>query len=453
MLDTVPSARDVRAAGLLEDPGKCLPALGQLRDGEALDAGAARGPWEAVVDRIDDAVRLLGVPSPMRDWLVACERVTEVALPIRRDDGEIAVFTGWRVQHNTSRGPGKGGIRFHPEVDADEVRALAAAMSFKTAVVGLPFGGAKGGVCCDPTTLSTGELERLVRRYAFAISPVLGPDRDIPAPDVNTDGRVMGWLVDTISMLHGQFQPGIVTGKPTVLGGMAAHEGGTARGLTVCITEAYTRLALPLAGSRVVLQGFGKVGGALAFLLSSLGMRIVSVADAGGAVLNEGGLDCHELAAHVKRTGTVAGYAGGDDIPSAAIFDVEAELFVPAALGGVIDESVAARLAVPLVVEGANGPTMPEAEAILDRRGILVIPDILANAGGVVSSYFEWVQARQGHEWEDIDVARRLTARMEASFGQVWEMADVHQVSLRRAAFALGVQRLCDAIDARGIFP
>jgi glutamate dehydrogenase (NAD(P)+) len=357
------------------------------------------------------------------------------------------------VHHDTTRGPGKGGIRFHPEVDADEVKALAAAMTFKTAILDLPFGGAKGGVRCDPTALSLHELERLTRRYTYEISPLLGPDRDVPAPDVNTDGRVMAWLMDTLSMTQGQHQPGSVTGKPLSIGGTRAHAGATSSGCLVCARAAFVQLGLSMAGRRVVIQGFGKVGGPLAFLLSSAGMRVVAVGDVGGAVANEGGLDAGALSDHVSETGSVAGFAGGDVVAADALWDVECELLVPAALGGVITAPVAERLRTKVIVEAANGPTTPEAQPILDRRGIVVVPDILANAGGVTASYFEWAQARQGYPWDDDVVAERLRQRMDDAFTAVWARSQTLGVNMRAAAFVVAVERLAAAHEARGLFP
>ncbi len=282
-------------------------------------------------------------------------------------------------------------------------------MTFKTAVLDLPFGGAKGGVRCDPTALSLGELERLTRRYTYEISPLLGPDRDVPAPDINTDGRVMAWLMDTLSMTQqGTHLPGSVTGKPLAVGGTRAHAGATSTGCVVCARAAFVEMGIPMAGSRVVIQGFGKVGGPLAFLLHSAGMRVVAVADAGGAVANAGGLDAGALSDHVTLTGSVAGFSGGDAIASDAIWDLECELLVPAALGGVIDAAVARRIQAKVIVEAANGPTTVEGQAVLEERGIVVVPDILANAGGVTASYFEWAQSRQGYPWEEDLVAERL---------------------------------------------
>jgi glutamate dehydrogenase/leucine dehydrogenase len=406
-----------------------------------------------VLERLDDAAVLVGVDPAIQRILRVPERTLEVSVPVRMDDGSIEVFTGWRVHHDTTRGPGKGGLRFHPEVDADEVKALAASMTFKTAVADLPFGGAKGGVRCDPTQLSLGELERLTRRYTYEITPLLGPDRDVPAPDVNTDGRVMAWMMDTLSMTTGQHMPGVVTGKPLSIGGTRMHAGATSSGVVVCVRQAFERLGIELTGKRAVIQGFGKVGGPLAFLLSSAGMRVIAVTDAGGAVVNEGGLDVAELADHMAHTGTVAGFVGGDVIDPEVAYTLPAELFVPAALGGVITEDVAEKLGASVVVEAANGPTTRAAEPVLDRRGIVVVPDILANSGGVTASYFEWAQSRQGYAWEDELVAERLRTRMEHAFAAVWAMADTHDVSLRRAAFALGLQRVADAIESRGLFP
>ena len=413
----------------------------------------AADAWQAINERLDDAAALIDLDPGIHDVLRNCERTLEVSVPVKMDDGSVQVFTGWRVHHDTTRGPGKGGIRFHPSVDAEEVKALAAGMTYKTAVLDLPFGGAKGGVRCDPTVLSIGELERLTRRYAYEITPLIGTDRDVPAPDVNTDGRVMAWLMDTVAMTTGQHQTGIVTGKPLSIGGTRLHSGATSQGVVVSVRAAFEQLGIALPGRRAVIQGFGKVGGPLAFLLSSAGMRIVAVSDARGAVLNEGGLDPQELSAHVAATGTVAGFGGGDPIEAGDVYAVPAEVFVPAALGGVITPEVAEVLASRVVVEAANGPTTPAAEPILERRGIVVVPDILANAGGVTASYFEWAQNRQGMAWEDDVVADRLRSRMERAFGDVWAEADRLGVSLRRAAFALAVDRVAVAIAARGLFP
>ena len=415
--------------------------------------GPPRDAWDAVLERLDDAAKLTGIDPDIHRKLRIPKRVLEVAVPVRMDDGHLEVFTGWRVHHDTTRGPGKGGIRFHPGVDAREVTALAAGMTLKTAVAGLPFGGAKGGVRCDPRLLSLGELERLTRRYTVEIAPLLGPDLDVPAPDINTDGRVMAWLLDTLSMLKGTDMATSVTGKPLSVGGTKGHSGATSTGVLVCARAAFKELGLDFVGGRAVVQGFGKVGGPLAFLLASAGMRVVAVSDVDGATYNQGGLDPAALADHVAAAGTVAGFDGGDVIEPAEIWEVPAELCVPAALAGAIDVGVADRLASAVVVEAANGPTTPEADHVLEDRGIHVVPDILANAGGVTASYFEWAQARQGIQWEEDVLAGRLRRSMEVASADVWAKAAQLDVTLRRSAFALAVERVAAAIAARGIFP
>jgi glutamate dehydrogenase (NAD(P)+) len=409
--------------------------------------------WNAVLERLDEAAILAKLDVDVHHLLRTPRRVLEVAVPVRLDDGSVEVFTGWRVHHDTTRGPGKGGIRFHPALDAEEVKALAAMMTFKTALVDLPFGGAKGGVRCDPRKLSPTELERVTRRYAYEVSPLLGPDTDIPAPDVNTDGRVMAWLMDTLSMIDQRSMPASVTGKPLSLGGTRSHAGATSTGCVVCVRAVFRELGLPLTGSRVVLQGFGKVGGPLAYLLSSAGMRVVAIADVGGAVANEGGLDPQALTEHVSATGSVEGFRGGEPIDRDAVWDIECELAVPAALGGVIDASVAERLRAKVIVEAANGPTTVDAQPVLERRGVVVVPDILANAGGVTTSYFEWAQAQQGYPWDDDLVADRLRQRMDSAFTAVWARAEALGVGLGPAALVVAVERVAAAIETRGLFP
>jgi glutamate dehydrogenase (NAD(P)+) len=413
----------------------------------------SRRSWEAVLERLDEAAELSKLDPDVHRVLRTPARVLEVSVPVRMDDGSVEVFTGWRVHHDTTRGPGKGGIRFHPELDVEEVKALAAMMTFKTALLDLPFGGAKGGVRCDPTALSSAELERVTRRYAYEMSPFLGPESDIPAPDVNTDGRVMAWLMDTLSMIQSVHMPASVTGKPLALGGTKAHSGATSSGCLDVARSAFRELGILMAGSRAVVQGFGKVGGPLTFLLSSAGMRIVAVSDVGGAVANEGGLDVSALADHVSETGSVAGFAGGEPINADALWDVECELLVPAALGGVITESIAERVRARVIVEAANGPTTTAAQPILDRRGVVVVPDILANAGGVTASYFEWAQARQGYPWDDSLVAERLRQRMGNAFTAVWARAQTLGVDMRLAAHVVAIERVAAAHDARGLFP
>ncbi len=410
-------------------------------------------PWLAVLERLDDAAKLTGVDPDIHRLLRTPRRVLEVAVPVRMDDGRIEVFTGWRVHHDTTRGPAKGGIRFHPDVDVHEVMALAADMTFKTAVAKLPFGGAKGGVRCDPRLLSLGELERITRRYTLEISPLLGPDKDVPAPDVNTDEQVMAWIVDTLSMLRGEVLSGSATGKPLSIGGSRGHTGATSSGVLICVRAVFAELDVPMVGARAVIQGFGKVGGPLAFLLSSAGMRVIAVSDVGGAVHNPGGLDPYALSEHVAATGSVVGFSGGEPLQKDDMWALECELVVPAALAGAITAAVAERLGGRVMVEAANGPTVPEADVVLERRGVTVVPDILANAGGVTASYFEWAQSRQGYAWDEETVASRLRKGMDDAFSTVWAKADNLSVSLRRAAFAVALERVAEAIAARGLFP
>ncbi|MCL4313928.1 MAG: Glu/Leu/Phe/Val dehydrogenase [Actinobacteria bacterium] len=410
-------------------------------------------PWQAMLERLRDAFDLVGADEYVRSVLSVPRRSLEVSVPVRMDDGHVEVFKGWRVHHDTSRGPAKGGLRFHPLLNVDELAALAAAMTLKCAIVDLPFGGGKGGVRCDPTKLSDGELERLTRRFAYEISWLLGPDSDVPAPDVNTDERVMGWLMDTLSMIKGGNIPGSVTGKPLALGGMPLHAGATSGGVVTCLRAVLAELGIGLTGSRAVIQGFGKVGAPLAYLLASAGMRVVAVADVAGAVYNPGGLDPSQLAAHVAEHGTVAGFKGGQSIGTEEFWSVESEVAVPAALEGAIDTEAAKVIQAKVVIEAANGPTTLSGDAVLESRGVVVVPDILANAGGVTASYLEWVQARQGYAWEQRVAAERLRSKMDLAFREVWAKADRLKISLRRAAYVLGVERVTEALLARGLFP
>ena len=409
--------------------------------------------WDAIRARIEDAANLLGLEDGITQIIVTPERILEVAIPIRRDNGRVEVFTGWRVQHSTARGPGKGGIRFHPAVDVREVMALAADMTVKCAVVDIPFGGAKGGVVVDPASLSEGELERLTRRYAFDIASLLGADRDVPAPDVNTDARIMSWIMDTVSMMQGHVTPGVVTGKPIAIGGIAGHVGATSSGVVLCAEATFRELGMPFSGARAVVQGYGKVGAPLVFLLSSLGVRVVAVADVGGAIHNPGGIDPAALAEHFARVGTVAGFPDADVIDPGSLFSIGCELAIPAALEGVITADVAASFGGKVLVEAANGPTTPEADPILEERGVTVVPDVLANAGGVVASYFEWAQARQGYTWESGVFSTRHRETMERAFDATWQKSAMLKVPLRRAAVALGLDRVAEATRLRGLFP
>jgi len=419
---------------------------------EGLDR-SSHNAWTQVVSLLEEAAQLLHLDEWLRKMLIEPERILQVAVPVRMDDGHVEMFTGWRIQHDTSRGPGKGGLRFHPSVDVNEIAALSADMSVKCAVVNIPFGGAKGGVRVDPSKLSRGELERLTRRYTFDIAAILGPDRDIPAPDVNTDTQVMSWVMDTISMIRGRPTPGVVTGKPLAIGGTFGHAGATSLGVSICAGAMFKRLGIPLRDARAVVQGYGKVGAPLIKFLDGLGMRVVAVADVLGAIYAEEGLEPGLLQEHFEATGSVVGFEGAESIDPAQLFAVESELAVPAAMGGSIDERVAELMAAKVMVEAANGPTTRGAEAILEKRGIISVPDVLANAGGVVASYFEWAQDLQGFLWERELFTRRLEMTMHEAFNHVFDRSESLKVPMRQAAVAVGVERIAEAIELRGLFP
>jgi len=418
------------------------------------DADAhAFNPWLHVASLIEEAGHLLGLDEGLIKRIVTPERILEVAVPVKMDSGEVEMFTGWRIQHDTSRGPGKGGIRFHPSVNVDEIAALSADMSIKCAVVNIPYGGAKGGVAVDPSLLSRGELERLTRRYAFTIAPMIGPDRDIPAPDINTDTQVMSWIMDTVSMLRGHNVTGVVTGKPLSIGGTLGHAGATSLGVTICTVSLLQRLGRSPEGTRVVIQGYGKVGGPLVDLLTNRGMKVVGLADVHGAVHVPDGIDPALMAKHYADNGTILGYPGADEVSSEQIFELPSDIAIPAALGGVITDKVASSMAASVVVEAANGPTTGEGARVLESRGIPVVPDVLANAGGVVASYFEWAQDLQGYWWEPELFHQRLERTMRESFENVWTRQQELNVPLRETALALGVERIAEATRVRGLFP
>lgn len=419
---------------------------------EGLDS-SGHNAWTTVVSLLEEAAALLHLDEGTTKMLITPERILEVAIPVRMDDGRVEMFKGWRIQHDSSRGPGKGGIRFHQSVNVFEIAALSADMSVKCAVVNIPFGGAKGGVKVDPTKLSRGELERLTRRYTFDVAAILGPDRDIPAPDVNTDPQVMSWVMDTVSMIRGSSTPGVVTGKPVAIGGTFGHAGATSLGVSIVARATFERLGLAVQGARAVVQGYGKVGAPLVGYLRDIGMRVVGVADVAGAIHNDAGLDPVKLQEHFLACGTVAGFEGADAIEEADLFRVDADLFVPAALGGVIDAEVAETLSAKVVVEAANGPTTREGEAVLERRGIVAVPDVLANAGGVVASYFEWAQDLQGFLWERELFKERFSRTMSEAFHHVVDRSESLKVPLRQAAVATGVERIAEAIELRGLFP
>jgi glutamate dehydrogenase (NAD(P)+) len=369
------------------------------------------------------------------------------------DNHTVQVFTGHRVQHNITRGPAKGGLRYHPGVTLDEVRALAMWMSWKTALMHIPFGGAKGGVVCVPETLSPRELEALTRRFATEIALLVGPHSDIPAPDVGTNAQVMAWFMDTLSMHEGYSMPAVITGKPVMVGGSQGRQEATGRGVTSVALAALVRLGIPPAGATVAVQGFGNVGSVSALLLAAAGCRVVALSDVHGAIRDPDGFDIHAVIEHVAKHRTLAGYPGSIAISNDELLTSEVTVLVPAALENQITAEVAPRMRCRLVVEGANGPTTPDADAILERKGVIVVPDILANAGGVVVSYFEWVQDLHAFFWEERDVNLRLEALMGKAFDTVAGVADQDRGTLRQAAYSLAVEKVAQATQVRGIYP
>ncbi len=411
------------------------------------------GPWGIFLQQVDRVTPYLGELSRWVDTLTRPKRILIVDVPILMDDGTVAHFEGYRVQHNTSRGPGKGGVRFHQDVTLSEVMALSAWMSIKNAAVNVPFGGAKGGIRVDPRQLSRAELERVTRRYTSEIGLIIGPSKDIPAPDVNTNEQVMAWMMDTYSMNVGETATGVVTGKPIDLGGSLGRRDATGRGVFTVGQEAAARIGLELKGARIAVQGFGNVGSVAARLFAEAGARVVTVQDHAGTVYQEAGLDIPSLLEHVKRQGSVLDFPAAEAIPQDSFWDVECEILVPAALEQQITEANAGRIKARLVIEGANGPTTPAADDILHERGVLVLPDVIANAGGVTVSYFEWVQDFSSFFWTEEEINARLVRIMREAFASVWQVAEQHKVSLRTATFIIACQRILRARDLRGLYP
>jgi len=404
--------------------------------------------------QLAEAVKQLGLDDGLHQLLATPRRSMQVAVPLRRDDGTMTVLAGYRVQHNLSRGPAKGGIRFHPHTDLDEVRALAMWMTWKCALIGIPYGGAKGGVAVDPRLLSRNELERVTRRYASEIMPIIGPEKDIPAPDVGTDEQTMAWMMDTYSAHQGYTVTGVVTGKPVSVGGSLGRGGATSRGVMYATFSALRAAAVDHRGATVAVQGFGKVGGLAAQYLHDAGCNVVAVSDVKGGVYNPRGLNPAALIRHLRSGAeSVVGYPGTDEISNDELIELDVDILVPAALEGVISDENADRIQARFVVEGANGPTTPDADAVLEDRGIVVVPDILANAGGVAVSYFEWVQDLQAYFWSEDEVNDRLKVLMERAYDEVSALADQRGVSLRTAAQMIGVGRVADAHRTRGLYP
>jgi glutamate dehydrogenase/leucine dehydrogenase len=410
-------------------------------------------PFHIAMRQFDTAAEKCGLEPGLREVLRRPRRALSLSLPVKMDDGSLRVFEGFRVQHSNARGPCKGGIRYHPGVTIDEVKALASWMTWKCAIVNIPFGGAKGGIVCDPRHLSKNELERLTRRYAYEISPIIGPDRDIPAPDVYTDSQTMAWIMDTYSMTHGNSSPGVVTGKPTYLGGSFGRNEATARGCLFVVRSACETLGINLKGATVVIQGFGNAGGIAAELLAQQAAVVIAVSDTRGCIVNRKGLDIAPLLAHKANTGSVTGFAGSEPITNDALLALPCDILVPAALENQITLENVDTIQARIIAEAANGPTTPGADEALHRRGIMVIPDILANAGGVTVSYFEWVQDLQELFWDEDDVNRRLERVMVKSFSDVHAMANKHDVDLRTGAYILAIDRVATATRSRGIWP
>ncbi len=410
-------------------------------------------PWRVYLEQIERVLPHLGPLAAKAETLRRPKRVLIVDVPIETDDGRMLHFEGYRVQHNLSRGPGKGGLRYHPGVGLDEVMALAGWMTIKNAAVNLPFGGAKGGVRVDPKTLSLKELERLTRRYTSEINMIIGPDKDIPAPDVNTNEQIMAWMMDTYSMNIGHTATGVVTGKPVALGGSVGRNRATGQGVFFIARETARRLRIPIEGARVAIQGFGNVGRPAAELFAMNGARVVALQDAGGTLYSEKGLDVAAIAHSTEPGGSTANSGVGEKIPDESFWDVPTDFFVPAAMENQVGRERAQRLQTRVVVEGANGPTTPAADDVFAERGITVVPDVIANAGGVTVSYFEWVQDFSSFFWSEDEVTRRLERILVGAFGRVWDIAKQKRVSLRTAAYIVACERVLDARRIRGLYP
>lgn len=411
------------------------------------------GPWATYLSQVDRVVPYLGPLARWAETLRRPKRALIVDVPIELDDGTIAHYEGYRVQHNLSRGPGKGGVRYHPDVTLDEVMALSAWMTIKNAAVNLPYGGAKGGIRVDPKKLSIKELERLTRRYTSEIGIIIGPQQDIPAPDVNTNGQIMAWMMDTYSMNTGATATGVVTGKPIHLGGSLGRVKATGHGVFVIGREAARRIGMNLDGARVAVQGFGNVGSVAAQLFAQAGARIVAIQDHSGTIANPAGIDMGDLMPHVREQGAVAGFAGASAMDNEDFWDVDCDIVIPAALEGQITLARANRLKAKLVLEGANGPTLPAADDALADRGILVVPDVICNAGGVTVSYFEWVQDFSSFFWSEDEINLRLDKILVDAFKKIWDTADRYRISLRTATFAVACERILTARQERGLYP
>jgi glutamate dehydrogenase (NAD(P)+) len=410
-------------------------------------------PFENALEQIEIASQYLKLEDGIKRILSNPKRILTVSLPVKMDNGEIKVFTGYRVQYNDARGPAKGGIRYHPEVTLDEVKALACWMTWKCAVVDIPFGGAKGGVVCDPKNMSSSELERMTRRYTAAIADFIGPYRDIPAPDVYTNAQVMAWIVDTYSQLKGYMVPEVVTGKPVSLGGSLGRDTATGRGAMFCTREAARAKGLNMRNATFAVEGYGNAGSNYAVLVQELGARLVAASDSKGAVYNKNGIDARELLKYKEKTGSVVGFPGSQTISDRELLQLDVDILCPAALENTITKDVAEGIRAKIIVECANGPTTPEADKVLEEKGVFVVPDILANSGGVIVSYLEWVQNLNRMRWSESDVNSKLEAKITDAFHSVYNESRERKIYTRTAALVLAIGRVADAIKTLGIFP
>jgi len=410
-------------------------------------------PFEIARSQLRKVADTFAIDPNLVNVLQECKKALSVSVPVSMDDGTTRVFQGYRVTHNVARGPSKGGIRYHPDVTLDEVKALAMWMTWKCALAGIPFGGAKGGVVCNPKTMSEGELQRMTRRFTSEIINEIGPEKDIPAPDVGTDGRVMAWIFDTYSMNKGHSVLGVVTGKPLTIGGSLGREEATARGALYCVREAVRKQQLSLQGTTVAVQGFGNVGSYLAKFLAEDGATVIAVSDSSSGLHNPNGIDVQAAIAHKRETGSLAGFRGAEPISNEDLLLLECDVLAPCALEQVITAENAHRARAKIIVEGANGPVTPVADEILEEKGVLVLPDILANAGGVIVSYFEWVQGLQEYFWKEAEVNAKLNDIITRAFNETWALMESRSVSMRLAAYGLAVQRVAEATVTRGIYP
>jgi glutamate dehydrogenase/leucine dehydrogenase len=415
---------------------------------------SAINPYQTAVQQLDEASKLIKLDDGMRQILANPKRVLTVSLPVKMDNNEIKVFTGFRSQHNDARGPYKGGIRYHPQVSIDEVKALSMWMTWKCAVADIPYGGGKGGIICNPKEMSEDELERLTRRYAYAISDIIGPRTDIPAPDVYTGGKEMAWIMDTYSALKGNFmQPEIITGKPLAIGGSLGRTEATGRGLSFTVREASKRLKINMNTATVVVQGFGNAGQYSAQFLEEQGAKVIAVSDSNGGVSNKDGIQVGALRKHKEKKGSVVGFPGTRPISNEDLVEMECTILVPAALENQITGKNAGKIKAKIVAEAANGPTTPDADDILYKNGIMVIPDILANGGGVTVSYFEWLQNLRREYWKEDEVNQRLDRNISKAFSDVYETHDQYTVNMRKASTLLAIKRVVEATKIRGIWP